>query len=93
MYKKYQRQEYLISPIFNNESRNLPFRLRTRTVSGVKNDFRGLYQDTPYWLTLLLVNPTHVILTQFLLDCPLLNLTPIIQIPSSHPNFTCTTRQ
>ena len=45
-YKKFQLQEYLISPIFNNESRNLLFRLRTRTVSGVKNDFRGLYPDT-----------------------------------------------
>ena len=45
-YKKFQLQEYLISPIFNSESRNLLFRLRTRTVSGVKNDFRGLYPYT-----------------------------------------------
>ena len=45
-HKKFQLQEYLISPIFNNESRNLLFKLRTRAVSGVKNDFRGLYPDT-----------------------------------------------
>ena len=45
-YKKCQLREYLISPIFNNESRNLLFKLRTRAVSGVKNDFRGLYPDT-----------------------------------------------
>ena len=45
-YRKFELQEYLVSPIFNNESRNLLFRLRTRTVSGVRNDFRGLYPDT-----------------------------------------------
>ena len=45
-YKKFQLQEYLISPIFNNRSRNLLFRLRTRTVSGVRNDFREWYPDT-----------------------------------------------
>ena len=46
MYRKFELQEYLTSPIFNNENRNLLFRLRTRTVSGVRNDFRGLYPDT-----------------------------------------------
>ena len=76
-YKKFQLQEYLISPIFNNESRNLLFRLRTRA----------------YRLTLLLFNPTHDILMQFLLYCSSLNLTPNIQIPSNYPNFTCITRQ
>ena len=45
-YRKYQLQEYLISPMFNNENRNLLFRLRTRTVSGVRNDFKGVYPDT-----------------------------------------------
>ena len=35
-YKKCQVQEYLIS---------LLFRLRTRTVNGIKNDFIGLYSD------------------------------------------------
>ena len=45
-YNKYQLQEYLVSPIFDNESRNLLFRLRTRTVSGIRKDFKGLYPDT-----------------------------------------------
>ena len=45
-YRKYQLQEYLISPMFNNENRNLLFRLRTRTVSGVRDDFKGVYPDT-----------------------------------------------
>ena len=39
-------QTYLSSPLFNNESRNLLLRLRTRTVNGIRNDFGGLYRDT-----------------------------------------------
>ena len=45
-YNKHGVQTYLTSPLFNNESRNLLFRLRTRTVSGIRNDFRGVYPDT-----------------------------------------------
>ena len=45
-YNTYQLQGYLCSPLFNNESRNLLFRLRTRTVSGIKCDFKGIYTDT-----------------------------------------------
>ena len=45
-YKTLKLQEYMSSPIFNSESRNLLFRLRTRTVSGVKSDFKGVYTDT-----------------------------------------------
>ena len=44
-YYKPELQSYLVSPIFNHESRNLLFRLRTRTVSGIKSDFKGLYTD------------------------------------------------
>ena len=45
-YDKLELQNYLTSPLFNNESRNLLVRLRTRTVSGVRSDFGGLYADT-----------------------------------------------
>ena len=45
-YKTFKLQEYLASPLFNNESRNLLFRLRTRTINGIKGDFKGLYSDT-----------------------------------------------
>ena len=45
-YNSYQIQEYLHSPLFNDESRQLLFRLRTRTVSGVRCDFKGIYSDT-----------------------------------------------
>ena len=45
-YQKMELQPYLSSPLFNNESRNLLLRLRTRTVNGIRNDFGGLYSDT-----------------------------------------------
>ena len=45
-YNNLELQSYLTSPLFNNESRNLLFRLRTRTVNGIRNDFRGIYPDT-----------------------------------------------
>ena len=38
-YDKLELQSYLSSPMFNNESRNLLLRLRTRTVNGIKSDF------------------------------------------------------
>ena len=44
-YYEPELQSYLVSPMFNHESRNLLFRLRTRTVSGIKSDFKGLYTD------------------------------------------------
>ena len=44
-YKKFEISKYLSSPLFNTESRALLLALRTRTVSGVKCDFPGLYQD------------------------------------------------
>ena len=45
-YETLQLQEYLNSPLFNNESRNLLLRLRTRTVNGIRCDFKGIYPDT-----------------------------------------------
>ena len=45
-YKTFKLQDYLCNPMFNNESRNLLFRLRTRTVNGIRSDFKGMYSDT-----------------------------------------------
>ena len=44
-YTKFERAEYLTSPLLNSESRKLLLALRTRTVNGIKNDFRGMYPD------------------------------------------------
>ena len=44
-YEKFAKAEYLSSPLFNCESRKLLLALRTRTVNGIKNDFRGMYPD------------------------------------------------
>ena len=46
IYKTFKLQDYLCSPVFNNESRNLLFRLRTRTINGIRSDFKGIYSDT-----------------------------------------------
>ena len=45
IYEKLELQPYLIEPIFNEESRNLLLRLRTRTVNGIKADFKGIYSE------------------------------------------------
>ena len=45
-YETFKLQDYLCNPMFNNESRNLLFRLRTRTVNGIRSDFKGMYSDT-----------------------------------------------
>ena len=42
---KTEKSEYLNSPLFNAESLQLLLALRTRTVRGIKNDFRDLYTD------------------------------------------------
>ena len=44
-YESLKVKPYLTSPIFNLETRNLLFRLRTRTVSGIRADFKGIYSD------------------------------------------------
>ena len=45
IYEKLELQPYLIEPLFNEESRNLLLRLRTRTVNGIKADFKGIYRE------------------------------------------------
>ena len=42
-YDSFDIASYLSSPIFNNKNRTLLLALRTRTVQGIRNDFRGLY--------------------------------------------------
>ena len=44
-YKKLEIQAYMQSPLFDTESAEMLLALRTRTVRGVKNDFRGMIQD------------------------------------------------
>ena len=44
-YDKLEIQEYLKSPIFNDESARVLLALRTRTIRGIKYDFRGMHSD------------------------------------------------
>ena len=44
-YEKFELMSYMNSPLFNNNNRTLLLALRTRTVRGIRNDFRGLYND------------------------------------------------
>ena len=37
--------KYMNSPIFNSQSVQMLFALRTRTVRNIKNDFRGMFPD------------------------------------------------
>ena len=45
IYTHFEKSEYLNSPLFNTEGIKLLLALRTRTLRGIKNDFRGLYTD------------------------------------------------
>ena len=45
LYTKLEKAAYLGSPLFNIENEKLLLALRTRTVKGMKNDFRGMYAD------------------------------------------------
>ena len=45
VYKKLEKAEYLGNPLFNSEGIKLLLALRTRTVTGIKNDFRGMFPD------------------------------------------------
>ena len=45
IYEKFEIMHYLNSPLFSCESRKLLLALRTRTVEGIRNDFRGQYKD------------------------------------------------
>ena len=42
-YEKFEMMQYLNSPLFSNNNRILLLGLRTRTIRGIRNDFRGLY--------------------------------------------------
>ena len=44
-YDKLEISQYMKSPLFNSTSVQMLLSLRTRTVCGVRNDFRGMYQD------------------------------------------------
>ena len=44
-YSKFELQNYLHSPLFGSEQAQMLLALITRTVRGVKNDFRGMFQD------------------------------------------------
>ena len=44
-YDKLEIMQYMKSPLFNSTSVNMLLTLRTRTVRGIRNDFRGMYQD------------------------------------------------
>ena len=45
LYEKFQIMSYLNSPLFSCDSRKLLLALRTRTVEGIRNDFRGQSVD------------------------------------------------
>ena len=45
VYQQLKKEEYLSSPLFDSESVKLLLALRTRTVKGIKNDFRGMFPD------------------------------------------------
>ena len=44
-YTQFEMAQYLKSPLFNSDSMKLLLALRTRTVEGIKNDFRGMFAD------------------------------------------------
>ena len=44
-YKSLELQTYLKSPIFDHESATMLFALRTRTVRGIRNYFRGMFNN------------------------------------------------
>ena len=44
-YNTFEKSAYLSSPLFKSDSIGLLLALRTRTVEGVRNDFRGMYPD------------------------------------------------
>ena len=44
-YTKFEKVQCMNSPLFNSESSKLLLALRTRTVNGIRSDFRGLFVD------------------------------------------------
>ena len=44
-YRNLELQNYLKSPLFDRKQAQMLLSLRTRTVRGIKTDFKGIYQD------------------------------------------------
>ena len=44
-YNKLEIQPYLYSPLFSRKEQSTLFRLRSRTIPGIRNDFKGMYKD------------------------------------------------
>ena len=44
-YDKLETQKYLLSPIFSNEETQLLYALRTRTVEGIKSNFKNMFDS------------------------------------------------
>ena len=44
-YQKLEISNYMNSPIFNSQSVQMLFALRTRTVRNIKTEFRGMFPD------------------------------------------------
>ena len=42
-YTKFEKAAYIGSPLFNSEDIRVLLALRTRTLEGIRNDFRGMY--------------------------------------------------
>ena len=68
---KLELQPYLIRPLFGGEDTQMLLSLRTRTVRGVKRDFKGMFQDVQCTLkcgdvdTLPYVHTCQVLKTHF----------------------------
>ena len=45
VYKKLELQNYMKSPFFDKEASTMLLALKTRTVRGIKNDFKGMFTD------------------------------------------------
>ena len=67
-YEKLEIQPYLCSPMFSRKEQSTLFRLRSRTIPGIRNDFRGMYKDDIYCP----VCPPnmHIDTIQNLITCP-----------------------
>ena len=66
-YTNFEKASYLNSPIFDSETSQLLLALRTRTVRGIKNDFRGMFTDIK---CPLMCGEDDII--QHILECPVL---------------------
>ena len=44
-YEKFEMSSYMNSPLFSSDDKKVLLALRTRTVEGIRNDFRGMFPD------------------------------------------------